>query len=455
MRKSFTAAVAIIGACALIGSLLTNALASKPAPLRGLARAQDKKFAVNGSLNVTGVLKVNKNVNIVTGKLYAHNGAQIWKRLTISGGGLIVTPALQVTGPSAALFSGGATIAGNVSTGALSVNGALSTTGAASIGGKLTSIGGVDAGTGGITTSGIINTSGDINAKDLALTGTLTVPTLTIANFSPQAITTGSISAATLTTSGTAAVGGNATVGGTLTTNSDATIGGTLRTGTITSTSTSGTVNFTGNVNFSGATVTGLSGVGTSGNPVSLTVGASTATTSPLTISENNHAATIGVDTNGNMVFSSNLISSALSAPITSGTTQGTLSLTGNGINLTGATTLTSGSDLFFSIPGSGSAGHLVANGDSDLAGVTSAISVTSGTQPSGGYTVSKTFTKTFSTTPVVVVTPTSDPEPTPGQSPRIWVNTSTTGFTVHLVPEETAVTTPYSVSFYYEVMGG
>jgi len=46
MRKSFTAAVAIIGACALIGSLLTNALASKPAPLRGLARTQDKKFAV-------------------------------------------------------------------------------------------------------------------------------------------------------------------------------------------------------------------------------------------------------------------------------------------------------------------------------------------------------------------------------------------------------------------------
>jgi hypothetical protein len=457
MRKSFTAAVAIVGACALIGSLLTNALASKPAPLRGLARTHDKKFAVNGSLNVTGVLKVNKNVNIVRGKLYAHNGAQIWKRLTISGGGLISTPALQVTGPSAALFSGGATIAGNVSSGALSVNGALSTTGAASIGGKLTSIGGVDAGTGGVTTTGDIaaknlNASGNITTTGNITTNQLTAQTLSITNFAPSTISTGAISAATLTTTS------NASVGGTLTTTGDTTIGGTLRTSTITTPTSGGVLNFTGNVSFANAAVTGLGGgVGT--NPATLTVGTSGATSPPLTITENNHSASIGVDTNGNMLFSTNLVSSGLIAPTPSGGTQGALSLSGVGINLTGTTTLTNGSDLTFS-SGSGLATHILSAGDTDVAG-TVQVGVPGTTVAGTEVTaVTRTFIKPYISQPIVTLTPINDPEPGSSTPPKVWITYSqggTTGtqyisFTVHYVPSTTVPSSGFSPVFGYHV---
>ena len=445
MRKSFTAAVAIVGAGALIGSLLTNALASKPAPLRGLARTHDKKFAVNGSLNVTGVLKVNKNVNIVSGKLYAHNGAQIWKRLTISGGGLISTPALQVTGPSAALFSGGATIAGNVSTGALSVTGALSTTGAASIGGKLTSIGGVDAGTGGVTTTGDIaakniNAGGNITTTGNITTNQLTAQTLSITNFAPSTISTGAISAATLTTTGNASVGGTLSAGST-------TLGGLALT-------SGATVNFNGaNVNFTGANVTGLSGVGVGGNPASLIIGTSSATTSPLTISENNRTSTIGVDTNGNLLFSNNLISSGLSAPPTSSNTLNTLTISGGPINLIGTTNLTNGSDLVLSIPSTNSASHILANGDADFAGVTSGITVQQATTSQTYQTTGRNFNKTYGTTPIVVVTPTSNPGLYTSGAVHIWVTANTTSFTVYL-QTTAAVSQQYTVAFNYFVIG-
>jgi len=450
MRKSFTAAVAIIGACALIGSLLTNALASKPAPLRGLARTQDKKFAVNGSLNVTGVLKVNKNVNIVTGKLYAHNGAQIWKRLTISGGGLIVTPALQVTGPSAATFAGGLTTSGNVTTGALTVNGALSTTGAASIGGKLTSIGGVDAGAGGVTTTGDVaaknvNASGNITTTGNISANQLTVQTLSITNFAPSTISTGAISAATLTTTGNASIGGTLSAGST-------TLGGLALT-------SGANVNFNGaNVNFTGANVTGLSGVGTGGNPSSLIVGASTATTSPLTITENNHSATIGVDTNGNLTVSpgfTTVTTSSLTSSLTSSNTLNALSIAGAPINLQNATNLVNGSDLGFSIPGANVASHILANGDADVAGVTSAITVQQNTNPPQTYsTTLKTFSKPYASTPIVVVTPTTNPGLYTTGAVHIWVTASTTGFTVNLATTGN-VTQQYSVSFNYLVIGG
>src|SRR5437588_3646174 len=106
MMRMLNVLVTLVGAIALVSSIMTDALASHPAALRDQARVQ-KKTTIGTDLEVKGVARIDKN-NSVYGKLYAHGGAQVWKGLKVNSGGLKVvggttSDSLTVGGPLQAL----------------------------------------------------------------------------------------------------------------------------------------------------------------------------------------------------------------------------------------------------------------------------------------------------------------------------------------------------------------
>lgn len=429
--KILRVAVATVGAGALVSSVFTNALASQSHPAE-LKSTTHKTYGINGNLKVTGVLRVNKN-NSVYGRLYAHGGEQVWNRLLIHTGGVVVssggvqTDTLTVA--QAATLQGSLTVGGNLQAAAISGS-TLSLTGAATVGGKLTS-NGVDAGAGGLTTSGAVSTG--------ALTAT-------------SIVTNGALQAGTLTAGGLT-VQGNVDLS---------------------------RASITGTIDFSHATVTGINLGGIGSNFSSLTVGAAGSTTSPLTISENNQTATLGVNSSGQLVTpglsttsnlavagngsltgnltvagSGGVTTSVVTAPTPTGGTLGALTLQGNGISLAGHTTLVAGNDLILgsTTTGTATASHILANGNGDVAGSVQ-ITTTTGQSTGTESTVSKTFTRAYAATPIVVVTPIQDPAGGNGSvPPRYWVTATQSGFTLHYIPG-TAVATGYSVTFNYHVIG-
>lgn len=349
-----------------------------------------------------------------------------------------------------------------------------------------------------LTVSGNFSAAGGTIANNLAVTQGLSASTLSV---------TGAA-----TVSGALAVGGgiDAKAGGLTTTGSltagGATVSSLNDTGSLTAASAtlSGLV-VSGPVDFSHATVTGLS---QGGSFTTLTVGAVTSTSPPLTIVENGQSSSIGVNnstlvlggsaapnvsTTGNLTVggnlsvtgTSNLSVSSLTAPNQSGTTTpGQFTITGNPIQLTGAvqtsssltvggattlngnTTVSSGNDLilpYTAQSGSTAANtaHIVASGNHDVAG-TVTVTVPASTGPGTEETASVSFTRNYAGAPIVVLTPTTDPglgQAAGAGAPRYWVTANGggpyTGFTVHYITTGGSIANAQTVTFNYHVIGG
>jgi hypothetical protein len=426
MNTGFKLAVSVVGAVALSGSVLTGAFARVPGPFHTLERSQAKRYSVNGDLTVAHVLRVNSNTNIY-GNTYARGKAEVWKGLTVRSGG-IKSDTLMLTGQ---LQAQSAVIATNLQAGAITGT-TISLTGAASVGGALSVTGkiagnGVDAGAGGLTTTG--------------------------------SATVGGLTASSITDSGELAAGSIAT-------------NGTLTAG---ATTLSG-LTVTGNVDFTKATVTGLNLSGFLQNGATLPtlqVGATSASTAPLAVVENGKSAALGVNSSGALTTSGDLAvggnfsvagsfspgtlttGNVVSPPASGQTTPGgsALNIQGSGINLTGNTTLAAGSDLIMSAPTTGSASHIAANGDFDLAGSTQ-LAVPGNVGAGYDATKSVKFAQAYGNAPIVVVTPAQDPVPGINQGAPYWVTTTTTDFTIHYKTVAANSGNGFNLTFYYHVFG-
>jgi hypothetical protein len=60
MSQRIKLAASLVGAGALVASVFSGALASRPSPLHDQATAHRKDYTVNGRLTVTDVLRVQK-----------------------------------------------------------------------------------------------------------------------------------------------------------------------------------------------------------------------------------------------------------------------------------------------------------------------------------------------------------------------------------------------------------
>ncbi|HZU12887.1 MAG TPA: hypothetical protein VFB58_08615 [Chloroflexota bacterium] len=433
--------VSLAGAAALVGGVMTSALASRP--LAELASFHN----LNGNQNVTGVLHVRKN-ETVYGNFFVKGRQEIYKGLLIRANGLNVTGGIKSDGLSLSgtlngtdgVFSGGLNVTNALTAGSISSTGKIAGNGMDAGAGGLTTSGGITAGSAGVTTGGKVTASGGVDAGS----GTIT--------------TSGTVNASNIA---------------------------------------AGNIVVTGLLDLSHATINGASSL--LSNLTTLTIGSMTGTTSPLTLQENGKTAQIGVDAAGNVTASSlsttgdvtvggnlnvhgttnfnaaNLTASSLTAPNATGTTSpGALSLTGNGITLNGATSvngaltansglsLGNASDLTFSTTTSSSgasAGHVNANGDKDVAGAVT-VTVQAGAVQTGGYSATVTFTKPFASQPIVTVTALQDPDPNGAAAPKVWVTPQTnngqyTGFTLHYVPNSVAtVPLQYAIAYGYHVIG-
>lgn len=446
MRDTSKYVVSVVGAGALVASVLTNALASRPAP--HIAQA-GRNETVTGSLTVNGVIHAKKNETIY-GNFYTKGKAEIYKGLLIRANGLTVTSgggkfdSLDVSGAlhaQSGAIDQNLNVTGNVQAANLSAS-SLTVSGATTMSGKLTASGGIDAGAGGLTTTGALNA------------GAATVASLT---------DTGALVANGLTATGT--------------------------------------------VNFSNATVTGLNLsniVGTGNlNLQHLALGTPTASSAPLTLAANGQTTTLSVDAAGNVqvptlatVGNVNVGGSVLingtgglqtslitSAPATAGSSTLTpLAIKGSTITLTGDTTLagaltatgastfngtttvSGNNDLVLPTAGSGStatAAHIV--GGPDIDGTTTINVGVANTGPTATTpaTQTVTFTRAYSTKPTVVVTAASDPSGNGNPAPRVWVTPvqstggSYTGFTInYILPSAAQAANNYSVQYNYVVIG-
>jgi filamentous hemagglutinin len=377
-----------------------------------------------------------------------------------------------------------------------------------------TSLKTLDADVTGNLTSGPIQSSGPVAGTAFTAAGTqaaggsLTLSNgtnnVTLTNTGNSTLsTTGTISAGNLITAGTFSASSLATTGsltagsivdnGTLQTQSVA-AAGTVQAQTFTAigTVTAANLKVTGAVDFTNATLTGLnlSQVLGGGTLPILAVGASTATTAPLTVTENNKTVQIGVDTSGNLTVASESVgnltvtgtltasqgltfsngitvpgttqatgitaSRITGTPATNTTTPGALTITSSALTLNGPTTqngdLTLGntSDLVFSTNGSSAASHIESATDSDVAGLTGPVTVPTSTSVA---TVTQSFTTAYANAPYVVVTPETQPEKNGATDVTYWVTSTTTGFTIHVVAGGAPAST-YSLPFYYHVIG-
>lgn len=419
MRNHARIALSVAGAAVLAVSLLTGALASAPPIFHSHAKSPAKKYSVSGNLTVHGTVRADNNLSSY-GKLYAHGGEQIWKGLIVRTGG-VATDSLVATGDikgQSGTFGGNLTVGGNLQGGSLAV------TGGANITGSLTT---------GALTAGSISTNGSVTA--------------------------GSLTVSNVTASGTVDFT-NATVKGL-------------------NTSVTG-------AQLNGATIPSLN-IGT------LFLGNASSGNYPLSLSQNNKTATLGVNSNGGiqvqdfsasgnagvggglsvtggttvggaltLTGTSGIIAPSLAAPNPSGSSSpGALTLQGSTITHTGATvlngttTIATGNDLVLSTVGTpASASHILSSGDRDVAGTVAISGIPSGGAVSGTeYTGSYTFTKAYANAPIVTVTAVSDPGLGTSSAPRVWVTTTTSGFTIHFVPTMTGAA-GQTISYNYHVIG-
>jgi hypothetical protein len=341
-----------------------------------------------------------------------------------------------------------------------------------------------------LTLSGNFSAAGGTISSNLAVTQGLSANTLAVQG----AATVGSLDAG----SGPIKTTGSLTAGA-------ATVSSLTSTGALSaSAATLGGLTVTGPVDFSHATVTGLN---QAGSYTTLTVGAVTSTTPPLTVVENGQSSSIGVNnstlmlggsaapnvsTAGNLTVggnltvtgTSNLSVSSLTAPnAANSTTPGQFTITGNPIVLTGAvqttssltvggattlngnTTLSSGNDLvlpFTAQNGSTAANtaHIVATGNRDVAG-TVTVTIPASTAAGTDVTATVNFTRNYAGAPIVVATPASDPglgQAAGAGAPRYWVTPNGsgpyTGFTLHFVTTAPVSANAQTVTFNYHVIG-
>ncbi|GAC1623375.1 MAG: hypothetical protein NVS4B2_00290 [Chloroflexota bacterium] len=415
----------------LVGSVLTVASANAPGPSQDLIHARAKHFTVAGSLQVNDVLKVRRNMSVY-GILYAHNSEQVWKGLLVRDG--LKADVVNDSGP---LQAQSATIANALQAG--SITGAsVTATGNADVGGTLAVAGkmsgnGVDAGPGGLATTGAV-TAGSVN-------------------------TNGQISGSSLTAAGNIGAGGTLTVQG--------------------ATTLSGGTTITGNLNLTNASISGLSlsNLNLNGATVnSFNIGTPTGTAAPLNISANGRTANLGVNANGALTVDSLVTNNALTvgtslavngaggvtaatlqAPAASGGGQGVLTLQGGSIQLNGTVNIGNESDIILS-QASGAASHILANGNTDVAGK-STVSVAAGAVPTGGYSVDVNYSKAYTNEPAVGLTPASDSNVGKSGPSKYWVTAKInssgqyTGFTIHVYPPQD-VPSSFNASYYYTVIG-
>jgi hypothetical protein len=434
MSKTAKYMIPFVGAGALLASVFTGALASRPAPLHDLSHAKAKKFTVDGRLTVTDVLRANKNVSAY-GRLYAHGGEQIWQGLLVRSGG-VKSDSLEVTGP---ITAQNASVTGNLQTGTLQAatingTGTLTVTGATHIGGTLAADGkitgnGIDAQSGGVSTTGNITAAG-INGTSLAV-GSIS--------------DTGALTAGSITTTGALQAGQ----------------------GTFNNLQVSGAVNFS-NATVSGLTLSSLTG----SNITSLSIGAIAGSTAPLSLSSNGRTATLGVNSNGSLLVDSLSLSGAISAPgggtfggtLAAGNANfsGALTVAGainataitspipNGSNVNGPLAIAAGSTTF--------SGNTVVNGNATIgAGGDLQLATTSGS--SGPAHISAANNPDVAG--VVTLSVAGGIAAGPGNvMPKYWVTVNNngnglfTGFVVNYVTPE-AVGSSYTVPFNYHVIGG
>jgi len=503
MSQRIKLAASLVGAGALVASVFSDALASRPSPLHDQATAHRKDYTVNGRLTVTDVLRVQKNISVF-GNFYAKKKAEVDKGLLVKNGlssdNLVVTGGTKLgdVTSSGNLQAGTLTSAGSIS------GGSLALTGAATVGGTLTASGrisanGVDAGAGGLTTSGTLNAAsltttgtvaagnitatgiadtGTLSAGSIATTGTLSAGAATFTNltatgpvdFSKATITGLSLSnlsgggalslqSLTLGTANTAATTGPLTLLGP---NNSSVSLGVNSSGAL----TANTLSLATNLNVGGAgvvggdlSVNGATGVIANGiRALPTTAGGNTLGTLTLTGANVNVAGNLAVSGNFSLAGTSTFALSNLVAPNTSGTTTpGSLGLQGSNITLTGNvvhtgptslngnTTLGSTTDLI-AAPSS----HIVANGNRDLAGTVSANIPNASAAGIPVPAASVTFTRAYASAPVVVVTPTSH---LVSVGDYYYVTPTTTGFTIFYTPQFLTVAAN-TVGFSYIVVG-
>jgi hypothetical protein len=249
---------------------------------------------------------------------------------------------------------------------------------------------------------------------------------------------------------------------------------------TANSISTSGTVQanslkVTSGVDFTGANVTGLtlSNLNLNNATVqgfnvtnSLVAGSTSLTTgSPLTLEQNGQTAGVGVNSSGAVTAAALAVtgSTGITAPILqSASSSSQLTLQGAPVVIKGATTLSNnttlagGSDLTLSAASSssGTATHIISAGDTDLAGQLS-LTVPNNTAAGTEVTSSTfTFAKAYGSTPIVVITPTSDTFDAAAGAARYWVSTTSSGFSIHYVPTAKTGTVDRTITFNYVVIG-
>src|SRR3954447_19058322 len=85
MRDASKYIVSVVGAGALVASVLTDALASHP----NASGPRPSRAAINSNLNVNGILHVSKN-ETVYGNFYTKGKAEVYQGLTIRDKGLNV-----------------------------------------------------------------------------------------------------------------------------------------------------------------------------------------------------------------------------------------------------------------------------------------------------------------------------------------------------------------------------
>lgn len=503
MFQRIKLAASLVGAGALVASVFSDALASQPSPLHDQASAHRKDYTVKGRLTVTDVLRVQKNISVF-GNFYAKQKAEVDKGLLVKNG--LKSDNLEVTGGTKL---GDVTSSGNLQAGTLTSSGSISgaslaLTGAATVGGTLAATGrisanGVDAGAGGLTTSGTLNaasltTTGTVAAGNITATGIADTGTLSAGSISSAGTLTAGAATFTNVTATGAVDLSKATVTGLSLSNLSGTGALSLQSltlGTVNSTATTGPLTLLGannasaslgvnssgaltantlslatNLNVGGAAVVGgdLSVNGATGviangiRALPTTAGGNTLGTLTLKGANVDVAGNLAVSGNFSLAGTSTFALSNLVAPNASGTTtpgplglQGsTITLTGNVVHtgataLNGNTTLGSTSDLI-AAPSS----HIVAGGNKDLAGTVNASIPTGSTANAPVTAGSVTFTRSYGSTPVVVVTPIG---PFVSVGDRYYVTPTTTGFNITYVPAFTTVA-PNTVAFDYIVVG-
>jgi len=411
----YLGALVIAGGVIVTGVQSAAATASRSPHSQAAARA--KKTSFGGSVSIGGVLKVSNNASVF-GKMYAHNGAEVWNGLLVRSGG-VKADSLDITGPLQAASA--------------NINGALQ---ASSINGSSLEVSGDGRFNGTLTT-------GSLSTQGLADSGSLSAGTIT---------TAGSLTAASATLNGLT-VNGNVNFSG-------ANVSGL----NLSNLSLNGANLQTLSV---GAASSGAAPLSVSSNGRTIQLGVNS--NGALTADDLALANSLSLGGNLTVKGTGGVTASNLQAPV-NGTNQlqpltllgSNLGLSGTGLTVSVNQTLANGSDLQLSHSPS-QASHIVSAGDADVVGTTT-VSVPSGSVAAGGYTAFVSFAKPYQTYPNVTLTAAGDPAPGYTSAPKLWVTVEQgganqfTGFTVHYVPPvalNASIDRSFSVTYNYHVLAG